>query len=43
MIANGLRAFARVVTAFRDRTLGAPDVIPGEVYMLPAERGEVSE
>jgi hypothetical protein len=34
---------AEPVTAFRDRTLGAPDVVPGKVYMLPAERGEVSE
>jgi hypothetical protein len=29
--------------AFRDRSLGAPDVVPGEVHMLPAVRGEVSE
>jgi hypothetical protein len=34
---------AESVTAFRDRSLGAPDVVPGEVHMLPAERGEVSE
>jgi hypothetical protein len=28
---------------FRDRWLGAPDVLPGEVHMFPAERGKVSE
>jgi hypothetical protein len=28
---------------FRGRSLGAPDVVPGEIHMLPAERGEVSE
>jgi DNA polymerase-4 len=34
---------AESVAAFRNRSLGAPDVVPGEVHMLPAERGEVSE
>src|SRR5204863_10019402 len=29
------------VTIFRGRSLGAPDVVPGEVHMLPAEWGEM--
>src|SRR4051812_8638974 len=28
---------------FRGCLLGAPDVVPGQVHMLPAERGEVGE
>src|SRR5947209_2852608 len=34
---------AESVRVFRGRSLGAPDVVPGEVHMLPAERGKVSE
>src|SRR5262249_40408650 len=34
---------AESVRVFCGGLLGAPDVVPGEVHMLPAERGKVSE
>ena len=30
---------SQFVMVFRGRSLGAPNVVPGEVYVLPAERG----